>query len=71
MKHITQRQKEILDFIIQYSSEKKYPPSYRDIAANFGMTAASAKGHVAALKSKNVISHTPYVSRSIVVLEAE
>ena len=44
---LTKRQKEILEYIKKYSAQKKYPPSIREISANFNLSSpATAHVHV-------------------------
>ena len=35
---LTKRQKDILEYIKKFSAQKKYPPSIREIAANFSLS---------------------------------
>ena len=46
-KKLTKRQKDILEYIKKFSASKKYPPSIREIAANFNLSSpATAHVHV-------------------------
>ena len=50
---LTKRQKEILEYIKKYSAQKKYPPSIREISANFNLSSpATAHVHVKKLIEK-------------------
>src|SRR5213595_1755220 len=53
----TQRQKDILDYIIRYSSQRGYVPSYTQIARQFGVKSrATIAKHIAALERRGLLS---------------
>ena len=53
---LTKRQKDILEYIKKYSAKKKYPPSIREIAANFDLSSpATAHVHVKKLIEKGYL----------------
>lgn len=53
---LTSRQKEILEYIKKFSADKKYPPSIREIAANFNLNSpATAHVHVNKLIEKGYL----------------
>jgi len=53
---LTNRQKEILEYIKKFSAQKKYPPSIREIAANFSLSSpATAHVHVNKLIEKGYL----------------
>lgn len=53
---LTNRQKEILEYIKKFSADKKYPPSIREIAANFNLNSpATAHVHVNKLIEKGYL----------------
>ncbi len=55
-KSLTKRQKEILEYIKKFSASKKYPPSIREIAANFSLNSpATAHVHVNKLIAKGYL----------------
>ena len=68
MTEATERQRGILEFIILYIKENGYPPSIRDIAANFDISNKGAYDHIIALETKGYIKRDPKISRSIKVL---
>ena len=69
MKELTRRQGDVLDFIERYLDKKGYPPSVRDIAAQFGLvSAAGVHKHIKALVRKNYLAKDDYLSRSIRIL---
>ena len=55
-KKLTNKQKDILTYIKNFSAEKKYPPSIREIAANFNLSSpATAHVHVNKLIEKGYL----------------
>lgn len=53
----TQRQKDILDYIISYSRQRGHEPSYSQIARHFGVKSkATIAKHVAALERRGLIT---------------
>ncbi len=68
MTEITPRQKEILDFIIDFIDENLYPPTVREIASHFNVAIKAAQDHLAALKKKGYITVDAKHSRSISVV---
>lgn len=71
MKQITERQKEILNFISDYQAENSYPPTVREIGDHFGVSIRAVQDHITALQKKGVITQTQKKSRSIKVLVDE
>ncbi len=68
MKELTNRQKEILDFIKDFILENKYPPSIREIAAAFGISSSGAHDHIKALVRKGEIKFSSKRSRAIEII---
>jgi repressor LexA len=63
---LTKRQKEILDFLEIFVAEYGYPPSYEEIAQNFGYTSlATVHEHLENLRQKGCIRKSYNASRSI------
>src|SRR5258708_12999122 len=53
----TQRQKDILDYIIRYSGQRGHEPSYAQIARHFGVKSkATIAKHIGALERRGLIS---------------
>lgn len=71
MKEITNRQKEVLDFIKGFITSKKYPPTMREIASNFNITANGAYDHVKALEKKGIIHCDVNRSRAIGIVKEQ
>ena len=62
---LTKRQKEILDYIKKFSATKKYPPSIREIAANFNLSSpATAHVHVNKLIEKGYLKNYKYLTNT-------
>ena len=69
---LTQRQKEVLDFIKKYIKIHGYSPTLREIAKELGIkTPRGVKIHIKALQKKGYLTFTPYKARSISLLSGE
>lgn len=67
---LTDRQKQIYDFLVCYLREHGFPPTVREICAEFGIK--STKGvtdHLTALQRKGFIRKHPEASRGIEILK--
>jgi repressor LexA len=72
MKGLTTRQQEVFDFIRSFIRSKRYPPTIREIAVNFGFSVKGSYDHVKALQKKGFIRCAGNRSRAIeVVADAE
>ena len=72
MKGLTARQREVFDFIRTFIHTKRYPPTIREIAVNFGFSVKGSFDHVKALQKKGFIRCAGNRSRAIeVVADAE
>lgn len=65
MKELTDRQREILDFICRYRDQSGFPPSVRDIGGKFGLSPATVHDHIKALERKGSLARHPHRSRSL------
>jgi repressor LexA len=66
MEGITQRQRQVLDFITRYQAEHGYPPTLREISAEIGTSGTvSAMHHLGALERKGYIRRNSGNSRGI------
>ena len=52
MRQITDRQKEVLTFIADFTEENVYPPTVREISEHFGISLRAVQDHIAALQKK-------------------
>ncbi len=68
MKGITDRQKEVLNFISSYTEENFYPPTVRDISEHFDISLRAVQDHILALQKKGFLSQSQKKARSIRVL---
>jgi repressor LexA len=64
---LTERQQAILDFINGYVEENGFPPSVREIGANFEIYPATVQDHIAALERKGYLQKRRFQSRSLSV----
>ena len=68
---ITRRQKEVLDFLTQFTEKNGYSPSYEEIASGLGLNSlATVHKHVTNLQTKGMLQRSHNRSRSIDVLPA-
>lgn len=65
---LTKKQKEILDFVLQYYHEREYMPSYREIAKHFQLNSISTvHKHLQTLKRKGYVDFEYNKPRSLSV----
>ena len=71
MELLTKRQKEILDFITEFTGEYGYAPSVREIAKGLGLSSAgTVHEHLQGLKEKGYLESEDNRARSLEVVEA-
>ena len=69
MKKITDRQKQVLDFICDYISEHSYPPSIRDIQKHFRLKSTKGvKDHIDRLIDKGYLRRMDGAARALEVV---
>ena len=68
MKQITERQKEVLTFISNFTEDNAYPPTVREIGDHFGISLRAVQDHIAALQKKGYLTQCQKRSRSIKVV---
>ena len=67
---ISKRQKNIIDFIIDYESKKGYAPSYQEISGGIGISSKSTVfKHIKSLKDRGLIDAVPGRKRSLFLTE--
>jgi repressor LexA len=66
---LTSRQREILEFIRQFTAEAGYPPTVREIGTHFGFVPRSVFDHLKALQRKGYLRRTAARSRSLQILD--
>ena len=71
MKELTERQKQILDFIQHKQDSEKLTPTLREIASHFHFSSPNAAlAHVQALCAKGVLKNLPGRARSLRVVDS-
>jgi repressor LexA len=65
MKDLTEKQKRILEFLVEYTKSHGYPPTVREIGEHFRFLWAAARGHLQALQRKGFVRINPSISRGI------
>ena len=71
MKNLTNRQKEVLEFIARFTDENGYPPTVREIGDHFDISLRAVQDHIAACQKKGYLSQCQKRSRSIRVVKNE
>ncbi|WP_010254572.1 transcriptional repressor LexA [Treponema primitia] len=71
MKELTQRQRDVLDFITEYIKIHAYPPTMREIGEHFVISVKGAYDHVEALRKKGFIRLGDKRSRTIEIIKTE
>ena len=71
MKTLTERQKEVLEFIARFSEENGYPPTVREIGENFGISLRAVQDPIAACQKKGYLSQCQKRSRSFRVIKGD
>ena len=67
---LTKKQLAVLDFLRDFTDEKGYSPSYREIMSGLGLSSVSAVAeHIDNLISKGVLKKIPGAARSLEVLD--
>ena len=66
---LTKKQKQIVDFITEFTQQNNYSPTYREIMTGLGLSSVSAVAeHIDNLITKGVLRKTPGAARSLEVL---
>lgn len=68
MKEITERQREVLKYISDYTEENSYPPTVREISEHFQITIRAIQDHLIALQKKGYLSPGQKKARCLRVL---
>ncbi|NLV61353.1 MAG: repressor LexA [Spirochaetales bacterium] len=71
MRELTDRQRDVAQFISSYIQKNNYAPAVRDIATHFNFSVKAAHDHLRALEAKQVIRTTDGISRSIEIIGEE
>jgi repressor LexA len=63
---LTEKQQAVLDFILEYSRTQGYPPTLREIAAQFKFRAVgTVQGYLRALTQKGLLAREPEQARAL------
>ncbi len=68
-KRVTEKQRQVLQFISEYVESNGFPPAIRDVAKAFECSVKGAYDHVVALEKKALIERSKGTSRSILLAE--
>ncbi len=69
---LTRRQRQILDFLVEYSREHGISPTLEEIAEHFGVNKVTVFGHVAEMERKGVLKRRARgVSRGLEIVDQE
>src|SRR6202165_2890714 len=69
---LTQRQREILDYLRKMLREKAYPPTVREIGVAIGLSSSSTvQNHLNTLEREGYIHRDPSKSRAIELVERD
>ena len=55
MREVTNRQKEVLSFISDFTEDNSFPPTVREIGEHFGISLRAVQDHIAALQKKGYL----------------
>src|SRR5262245_33614664 len=66
-KRVTDKQRQVLEFIAGYMEGNGYAPAIRDVAGSFDCSVKGAYDHVVALEKKGLIERAKNRSRSILL----
>jgi repressor LexA len=71
-RELTERQRQVLDFIKSETRRRGFPPTVRDIGAALGLSSSSTvHAHLTALEAKGLIHRDPSKPRALEVLDRE
>jgi repressor LexA len=69
--NLTKRQREILDFITEFTADNGYAPSLREIGEHFNLSSpATIHAHIQSLKQKGMLKTSFNEARSIEIIPA-
>ena len=67
MNDLTDRQREVLDFIVAHKASEGWSPTLREIGDHFGIAIHAVAIHLRALEKKGAIQRKPNSPRAIKV----
>ncbi|MBI4567748.1 MAG: repressor LexA [Planctomycetes bacterium] len=66
--NLTKKQRDVLDFLIDYKRANRIAPTLAEIAANFGITKETAHSHLRQLERKAAVRRNKHEARGITIL---
>lgn len=70
MRELTDRQRQVFEFIRDYQEQHGYPPSFKEVGESMGINSPNGvMVHMRALERKGKIRRTDYVARGIEILD--
>ena len=70
MKQLTEKQKSMFEYIMDYVSKQGYPPTIRELGLTFGITPKGAYDHLKAIEKKGYVRCKKNSSRAIELLKS-
>ena len=68
---LTPRQKQLLDYVVDYQKNKGFSPAYREIADHFEISIGNVHGHITRMEKRGYIKKLKGEGRSIEVLKTQ
>jgi repressor LexA len=65
VKELTDRQAQVLEYIVKYRHERGIPPTYREIARHFGVTVSAIYQSIDLISKKGMVNREKHRARSI------
>jgi len=65
---LTEKQKDVLDFLVSYQEEKGYPPTLKEFSENLKLSESAIIGRLDAIEKKGYIEREHNTSRGIKIL---
>jgi len=68
---LTDRQRDVLEYVRLFMRQRGFPPTVRDAAAEFGIQTNAIVGHLKALQAKRYIERDFAIARGIRIVPIE
>jgi repressor LexA len=65
MKELTDRQAQVLEYIVKYRHERGIPPAYREIARHFGVSMQAVQRMLVFIRAKGLLTWTEGRARTL------
>jgi len=67
---VTRRQRDVLNFIEEFMTRRKYAPSYQEIADGLNLRSlATVHKHIYGLKKRGALKNSPRLSRTVEITD--